>query len=369
MAHLFDVAIIGATPAGFAAAYSLAKGGLDAVVVDVPASSAGCPLADWTGAGFFRLPRMPAGLAKSCRAKPFKTIAYHNAALDDAVQHRSRSVVGYFLRSADLTAALSARARKAGAKVRASKTSPALRLEEDCVLVLGSREIAARLLIVTEGQPVEVLADLGIMTRMARTLPLVVAGLDLPWTGRGDATLHIVEERERTEMGMYFIAGRQLHLRVVSSSRAVGTRAAELSALVARLQAGGALPDKLPLHRAAGAVWHPPAGIALELETHMAKRCLLAGTAGGFVEPVAGQTLYTSVASALIAAQTARKALSDPTPGKTLKGFRDEWRKALEKRILRPGTPFRVLLPLVFANHKVMPRLTSSLLLAQEGDD
>jgi len=368
MARLHDVAIVGATPAGFAAAYTLAKAGTDAAVVDVPASTAACPLTDWVSSDFFRLSHLPAGLAKRCRAQPFKTIAYHNVTLSRLAQHRSRGLLGYFFRPADLTATLAAAARKAGAKVTSSRTSPAVRLEDDRVMLLGSREIAARLLIVADGQPAEVLADLGIMTRLVRSLPLVVAGLDLPWTARGDAALHIVEDRERTELGMYFIAARRLHLRMISSSSAAGTRAAELSGLVSRLQSSGALPGNLPLHRAAGAVWHPPAGIALDLDTHTAKRCLLAGTAGGFVEPVAGQTLYTSVVSALAAARCAAKALAADEPAPALDGYRAAWRKQLERRLLRPGTPFRVLLPLVFANPKVTSRLTASLLFAQAGE-
>ena len=118
-----------------------------------------------------------------------------------------------------------------------------------------------------------------------------------------------MEEPERSEIGLFFITDDRLHLRIISSSPAAGTRAAELSALVARLQQAGSVPANLPLHRAKGAVWRPPAGAALEMETHVAKRCLLAGTAGGFCEPVTGQTLYPSVASALLAAQAAAKAL------------------------------------------------------------
>lgn len=367
MTTLYDAAILGATPAGFAAAYVLAKAGNDVVVVDAPPAADACPLSDWTSSDFFRLPHLPQGLLRSAKAKPFQAVCYHNVALDRQVPHRRRTVAGYFVSWADLTATLAAAARKAGAKVRSSTTIPIIRQAEDRVCACGSTEVEAKVLIAVAGQPHDVLGDLGLGGRTPRPAPLIVAGVDLPTTQRGDGALHIVEEPERSEIGLFFITAGHLHLRIISSSLAAGTRAAELSGLVSRLQQTGIIQAKLPLHRARGAVWRPPAGAALELETHVAKRCVLAGTAGGFCEPVTGQTLYASVASALLAAKATAKALAARDLYATLAAYGTSWRKPLEKRLLRPATPFGVLLPLVFANPKVARRLTATLLYAQQG--
>jgi flavin-dependent dehydrogenase len=361
-----DVAILGATPCGFAAAYMLAKAKKDVVVVAAPLSSAHCPLSDWVSADFFHLARLPAGLAKAAKAKPFKTIHYHNVALDNCVKHPKRSVLGYFLPPSALTAALAAAAKKAGVRVRPSTTTPVIELEEDRIVLAGSSEVAAKLLIVVDGQPYDVLSDLGLATRTPRAAPLMVAGLDIPCDRADDGALHVVEEPERSEMGIFFAVGGHLHLRLISTSPAAGTRAAELSALLGRLQQTGVLPANLPLHRARGAVWRPPAGMAMELETHVAKRCLLAGTAGGFAEAVTGQAAYTAVTSALVAAEVAAKALAEPDVHATLLDFRTSWRRQLEQRLLRPGTSLQVLLPLVFANPKVAQRLTAILLRGQD---
>ena len=75
--------------------------------------------------------------------------------------------------------------------------------------------------------------------------------------------------------------------------------------MLAALQAAELVPAKLSLGRARGAVWLPPAGVALELETHVAKRCLLIGTAGGFTEAVTGQTLAVLLLSALLGSKRA----------------------------------------------------------------
>lgn len=367
MSTVHDVAILGATPAGFAAACLLAKARRDVVVIDTPPSATACPLADWTTADFFRLPGLPAGLVGKAKARPFGTVCYHSVRLDRQVPHRRSGVVGYFLQPADLTAVLAAAARKAGAKARTSVTVPIIRQMEDRICACGSTEVEARVLIVVDGHPHDVLGDLGLADRTVRPAPLIVAGVDVPVAHRGDGALHIVEEPERSEIGMFFTLDGRLHMRVISNSPAAGMRSAELSALVARMQQTGLLPAKLPLHRARGAVWRPPGGLALELETHVSKRCVLAGTAGGFVEPVAGQALYTAVASALLAAQATLKALDSQDVCEALMAYRTSWRKQLEKRLLRPGTPFQVLLPLVFANPKVASRLTSTLLFGQQG--
>ena len=367
MTTLHDAAILGATPAGFAAAYRLAKAGADVIVLDSPAIPAQCPLTDWTSADFFRLPGLPAGLARAAKSRPFQTVHYHSVALDRYAEHHSRSAMGYFLQSSRLTAVLAAAARKAGARRRSWEAVPLIRRDEDRIVLSGASEIAARVLLLIQGQPEEAMSHLGLTTRTMRPPPLIVAGLDVPTTQRPDGALHVVEEPERSEIGMFFVAEGNLHLRVISSSPAAGTRAAELSALVARCQQAGAIPAKLPLHRARGAVWRPPAGVALELETHVAKRCLLAGTAGGFADAVTGGTLYASVASALLAAEVAAKALEADDLHATLAAFQTSWRRTLEQRLLQPATPFRVLLPLVFANPKVASRLTAALLYGQEG--
>lgn len=194
-----------------------------------------------------------------------------------------------------------------------------------------------------------------------------MAALDVPLSSPADAkqvgkALNVVELPERTELGMYFAVGPTLHLRVVSSSPAAGTRAAELSAMLATLQAAELLPARLSLGRARGAVWLPPAGVALELETHVAKRCLLVGTAGGFAEAVTGQTLAASVRSALLAADVARKALDSDDCQEALMHFKTVWRRSLADFIRPPNTSLQMLLPLLFANKRIIGRFTAALL-------
>ena len=370
MPRMHDIAVLGLTPAGCAAAYWLARKGRDAVVVDCPRREAECPLADWVPRGFFRSAALPGSLARASRAKAFREVRYHNAELDKEVEYRSRTTAGYFLTHAGLVKALRTAATKAGARVRRMVPLREIRLEEDHIELLGARRVVARLLLVAYSRPSDVIGELSLPVRTVPRSSLLVAGLDVPLSasvGRQlSGPLHVVETAQRNEFGMFFAAGTTLHLRIVSDSAASGNRAAELSAMVSGLQRAAILPPDLPLGRARGAAWRPPAGVALELETHVAKRCLLAGTAGGFVESVTGQTLATSVKSALLAAEIARVALGRKNLQEALIRYKTSWRDSLADRLRPPNTALQMLLPLLFVNQRIVAKFTRALLYGEK---
>ncbi len=264
----------------------------------------------------------------------------------------------------DLCGSLRQAAKDAEVTLRSSRTPPAVQLQEQQVQLLGTTQVTAKLLIIAHDRPAEVQRQLALPVRTASDFPLTVAALDVPVGKKrsGKRTLHVLEMPERSELGLFFIVGEHLHLRVISTSPASGTRAAELSRMVARLQQAEILPWDLPLGRARGAVWHPPAGMALEMETHVAKRCLLAGTAGGFVESITGQTAYSSVRSALLAAEAALSALKHRDTQETLGKFKTTWREHLADSLRPPSTSLRLLMPLLFANQNIVERFTRALI-------
>jgi len=369
MRHVHDIAVLGATAAGYAAARYLAKNKCDVVLVGAPHAACESPLADWVPGDFFRLPGLTGSLVRRCGARGFKRVCYHDVDFDKQVQYVSRRLSGRFLHARNLLKALRGAAADAGVSLRSTATPPTIELQEGQVRLIGTTQVASRLLLIAHGRPHEVLGDLSLSVRTAPTSALVVAGLDVPLgaarTSALDAALHVVELPERSELGMFFTIDRTLHLRVISSSTAGGTRAEELSAMVARLQRAGILPRKLRLGRARGAVWRPPAGVALELESHVAKRCLLAGTAGGFVESITGQTIRPSVVSALLAGEAALGALKGPCVQDTLMRFKAAWRKHLADGLRPPSTSLHMLLPLLFVNRNIVARFTRALLLGE----
>ncbi len=365
-----DIVIMGGTAAGLAAAFRLAREGCDVVVVDAPRQAVSSPLADWVPNRFFRLPHLPSGLARACRAVGFKRVCYHNTALDKTAQYSTGAAAGHFVRVADLLKALKTAARKAGATVRTAHAQPAIRLAEESVHLSGSVQVAARLLIIAQNTPADALGDLALPARSVPQSSLIVAGLDVPAKIKSRlhplaGALHIVQLAQQGDLGMFFVSGSGVHLRVISSSGTSGTRAAELSAMVANLKAADILPGGLQLGRARGAVWRPPAGVALDLESHVAKRCLLTGTAGGFADSITGQVLAPSVQSALLAADVALAALASDDVQDSLMEYKTSWHGPLADMLRPPNTSLQMLLPLLFVNRRIVTRFTRAMLYGE----
>ncbi len=367
----YDVAILGLTPTGLAAARHLGRNGCDVVVIDGPVENTECPLAEWVGRDFFTQAHLPKSLAASCRAKPFKLIRYHSAELDRQVEHKVRSAAGYFIRAGDLTKAMRAAATKAKVKVRREPIRPVVHLEEEGVRLAGITQTRARLLLVAQDLPSRALAELGLPVAHVTKSHMSAAAVDVPVRVTGAwaklrGILHVVASPHQGRMGMFFIVGPLLHLRAVTRRPSSGDASDALSTMITRLREAAIFPGKLALGRARGAVWHPPAGVALDMETHAAKRCLLAGTAGGFVETITGHTLLPSVRSGILAAQTALAALQSKDPQDTLMSFKVSWRKALADYIRAPNTSLQMLLPLLFANRRIVGKFTNALLYGQD---
>jgi flavin-dependent dehydrogenase len=367
MTRLHDVAILGRTPAGLCAAYCLARKRLDVVVIDSPQQAVECPLADWAPADLMRLGPLPRSLPADCGADAFRKVVYHNVTFDRTVVYASRSIIGYVMRRSDLMNALSALATGAGARIRPAARLPAIRLQEDSVRLDGPVQVTAKLLVIAQNQPSDVFSELALPIRTVPQSPIVVCGLDIPLASRTQArrsagAFHIVELRERSDLGLFFVVAGTVHLRVVSTSPNTGPRAKELSGMMTSLQRAGLLPADLPLTKVRGAVWRPPAGVALELETHVAKRCLLIGTAGGFADSITGHTLSAGIRSAFLAADVVRAAVASGDLQETLVRFKTSWRQSLAEYLRPPNTSLGMLLPLIFVNQRIVAKFTNALL-------
>lgn len=365
MTRIHDIAVLGSTPAAYAVAYFLARRKCDVVVVAAPSAPAECPLLDWAPKELFQVAQLPKGLTTKAKAAPFKTVVYHSSKLDKQAEMVSRAVSGYFVSTPALAQALRREATKAGVSTVTVKGRPSLELAEDHVTVLNA-PVTAQLLINVNSNPADALAALSQPGRTAPQSSMTAVGLDVPVAKKNGGPLvpgvmHVVEQPERSELGIFYLAGTTAHLRIISTSKASGNRAAELSAMLKSLQTAG-LVNNLQLNKAKGAVWYPPAGAALELETHVAKRCLLAGTAGGFADSITGQTLAPTIHSALLAGQAALEALKAPKTQEALMHFKTSWRQSLANSLRPPSTSLQMLLPLLFVNKRILPKFTRTLL-------
>ncbi|MHC4717447.1 MAG: NAD(P)/FAD-dependent oxidoreductase [Planctomycetota bacterium] len=371
MPKTYDIAVLGATAAGYVSAITLARMGHSVVLADVPKSPTESPLADW----------LPADLAADCPAVravrstgmegPFRGFCFHSADGEREATWRRRTVAGYVVRSANLLSALNRSARSLGVDVRRTGAPVRPDLGEHTVsMTLARRTVRARLLLIAKDGPTQVLAGLHLPTRTVPRAQIAACGLDAPLP-RGKIrkdmaeVVHVVAVEGAERLGMFFAAGSVLHVRVVSGRGSTPVEASDLSALIARLQQCGLLPTNLDLSRASAALWNPPGGVALDLETLLAKRTLLVGTAGGFVSAVVGQTLDPSIRSAMVAADVAHRALGADQPQDVLAEYKVQWRDPLAERIRPTGTSLQMLMPMVLSNRAMTERFAKTLLSGQ----
>jgi len=371
MPKTYDIAVLGASAAGCVAATILARAGRDVILIDAPASPTESPLADWLPADLPADCRQVRDVRRSGMEGPVRAVCFHSPDMTDQALWRQRSVAGYVVRSANLLGALARKAREAGVSAARTDVPAPLDLGERAVAVdLGKRTVEARLLLIAKDTPAEVLNGLNLPARLVPVGGITACGLDVPLP-RGAirkelaGVIHVVAVEGVERLGVYFAAGTVLHVRVISTNDSDPVRAADLSALIARGQRSGLLPDRLDLAKASAAIWKPPGGIALDLENLLAKRTLLVGTAGGFVSSVAGQTLDATVRSAMIAADVADRALGADQPQDVLGEYKAQWRDAIAERIRPTGTNLRMLMPMVLSNRAMTERFAKSLLCGQ----
>lgn len=384
MPKTYDIAILGRTAAGYVAAITLAKKGHDvAVLARLPAYSPGVQteslLADWIPAEIFDSCPLLRKIKTSAMDSPFRAVHFHSADLNRHAVYRSRATLGFTLLQPRLIKALASAARQAGARCIRLEKTPQINLRETVVVLNEKtsppREFLAALLLVAEGRPSEAMSRLSMPARNAPAGRVTICELTvrLRPTDRKDIDkdMHIAAFAGGERFGVFFQTGGGLHVRIVHLAEAASRGAEELVRFIRNLQQAGLLPERLNLSKATAGVWRPPGGAALEMDTHIAKRSLLIGTAGGFASAMTGATLAPSILSALVAADVADRALRSPQGAardrlqETLADFKDQWRDALADRIRPPGTSLQMMLPIALTNKAMTARFAKAFLYGE----
>lgn len=91
-----------------------------------------------------------------------------------------------------------------------------------------------------------------------------------------------------------------------------------------------------------------PAGLALDMDSHVGKRTLLIGQAGGFVAAFNNDSLYAGMRSGWLAAETVARAAAAELVQDELVTFESAWRTELANYLRMPSTDLSLLMPLVF---------------------
>ena len=151
-------------------------------------------------------------------------------------------------------------------------------------------------------------------------------------------------------------AGKRSSLAVHLTSRAEQalTQLARLARLLAEKKV---LPIDLSSEAAGARAVRTPRCAALDMDTHVAKRTLIVGDAGGFVSAASGEGIYPAMWSANLAADVADDALNSPRPQDRLITYDSAWRMEMADYLRPPNTDLQLLLPLVFTNQAMCDRM------------
>ena len=165
------------------------------------------------------------------------------------------------------------------------------------------------------------------------------------------------------ELKIATIVRNENRLRATLFTREVGQPVtSQLNALLEAAVAAGVLPSgtERETHEASSR-----AGAALDLDSHVGKRCVLVGDAGGFVSAFSQEGIYPAMRSGMLAAETIAHSLSAPVLQDELATFSTAWRSELAEYLRLPNTDLGLLMPMVFNNPQMSRRVARAFLLGQ----
>jgi len=377
VSNLYDIAVYGASVAGYVAATALAKLGWQVILLDVPSTYSEQiepSNADWIPADTFDVCPFLRRIRAAVVEQPFRTVQFYSTDLTSKIHYRTRSIMGFTLSIPTLLRKLKISACQEGIEYRRYRGKPEIVLQEQWVLISQSgasrrREIRAKILIMAKDSPAEAAFNLGQPLRGADKKKFAISemAINLPKSKQGDFdnVMHIFQLPVADRFGMLFGMSNSIITRIVYQNQLSTRWEEQIMQFATRLQRAGIIPEGVKFSKAKITHWFPPAAQALELDTHVLKRTLLIGSAGGFASGITGAALDASVRSAIVAAEVADKALKSNRCQETLADFKDQWRDDIADRIRPFTTPLRMIFPMALSNKMIAARLARAMLFGE----
>jgi flavin-dependent dehydrogenase len=360
---VYDLVVVGGGPAGATAALQAARRDAAVLLVEEETGSAAQTSAGWLGPAGVSLCKECGLAAGKVGATEFKGVRLHSWDMKHSTSVEDRQLRGWLVECAAFDRALLDAAAAAGAEGLRGVELRELHLGEDRVRLhlRDGREVAGRVLLIANG----VASSTGQMAHLMSAAQQP----DIPHCAL--AEYEVDEDVVRLDVaisasraGQVATIARLGHLVCLS----LVTRVAEVPieqqfhGFCNNAVECGLLPPGVPDEPVHGLC---PSGVALDLDTHVGKRCLLIGGAGGFVAAFSNEEVYPAMRSGWIAAETALRALKAPVLQDELASFGVAWRGALADYLRMPNTDLSLLAPLVFNNEQMSRRVARAFLLGQ----
>lgn len=365
----YDVAIIGAGPAGTTAGNLLAHKGRRVAIIEREKFPRAVPCAGWLNI------RAKALLDElSFRFKPldgaaFTDVTLYNADCTKSARPTFDGQVGYIIDRAAFDNALAEAAVAGGATLLQGVGAVDLRLNETEVVITLSdqKRVTSRLLLMAAGRGSPLAVRLGFVQRSAES-SIWSAQIEGPIKSRSKSAA------PRVAVILGLDGGGSFGFCCVSPARAalsvnwLGDPAPAVPELVrlCKLAAErGIMPTDLSGKAAAVKTIRSPAAAALDMDSHVAKHTLLVGDAGGFVSAASNEGIYPAMWSAKIAAAVIDRALQSPYSQDELMSFDSAWRLEIADHLRSPHTDIRFLLPLIFSNQAMADRMGAAFFFGE----
>lgn len=366
---LFDVAVVGAGPAGSAAAITLARKGRRVLLVERDPFPRSTPCAGWISTRAVEILTGWGVKPRRILDEPFTEVTLYNADFSRSAKPLLADPVGYLVDRAQFDQALVNIAVKNKAVLVQGCAVANLRLGETSVTIqlTDGREFESRLLLLAPGR-VSPLLDRVQPARSSDGRPVWAAYVfeDRPPTGK----------RTRPTVGVVFglDGGESFGFCTVSRNRVSvsvawkGKFAQTGEMLVGLCQAAyrnQVVPVDLSERAKSALVVRTPSAAALDLDSHVCKHTLLIGDAGGFVSAVSNEGIYPAIWSAGIAADVVHEALDADPSQDVLMTFDSRWRVEMAEHLRSPHTDIRFLLPLIFTNQPMADRMGAAFFFGE----
>jgi len=365
-----DLVVVGAGPAGAAAAALGAEAGLGVVLVEQRGAGVGSPGVDWLSRAGQELMKGIGCNAAEDRAGTIQIVRFAdsmNGRLAEAKLDKAVDLV----RSDALAKRLAERAARKGAAAEYGVRGRRIEAGEDRITLVvdDHRRITARLMITADGSSSALPregrmsgdAGSGGVSRCVECLELA-AGTAAKKSAEGSLTL-LVDHRDPTTFGYLLDAAGATARGAVAQQDEARLRRTFSERLAAAVRHGWLAAA--PPNAGAAAIRLVPRGAALDMETHVGKRRLVIGDAGGFVSAISQDGLYPALESARLAVEVCARALKAAHPQDVLAEFDPLWRASLADYLRMPNTDLRFLMPLVFTNQQMAGKLARAFVIGE----
>lgn len=368
-----DMLVLGAGPAGAAAAAFAAKENMRVVLLDQNQPQPTTPQIEWLSPNADRLleklemkrDEFVIGSINAVRFIDIKNCRTAKATLKPAVD---------LVLTQSLLEQLKLKAKELGAVLNDDAQIVAINPHEETIRLVSAddQELAGKFLVAADGSESWAAKKLGIYPQTLSSRQ----SLGCQWTSLRTGSPNSRKSPPSVELSVLFTSENLADFNYIcriGDAIAVGFVAnADADAGVSRFEqtldwgkTDGILPADLKIDSNEQVYRKIPRGLALDMETHGAKRSLVVGDAGGFVATLSHEGLYPAIWSADLAVETCANAMKSSHPQDTLADFDNRWRQEMVEYLRLPNVDLRFLMPLMFSNEQMAQKLARAFLYGE----